>query len=109
VAIFDRLFAEHDLAHWRRVLDGAGIIFGIVGRVDDIRHDEQALAAGFLKPYVDEPDLWTIDSPFFLAGQEKLPPRAAPRTPGQHSDEVLRQYGYAEAEIAGLRAAGVVA
>jgi crotonobetainyl-CoA:carnitine CoA-transferase CaiB-like acyl-CoA transferase len=109
VAIFDRLFAEHDLAHWRRVLDEAGIIFGIVGRVDDIRHDEQALAAGFLKPYADEPDLWTIDSPFFLAGQEKVAPRAAPRTPGQHSDEVLRQYGYGEAEIAELRAAGVVA
>jgi crotonobetainyl-CoA:carnitine CoA-transferase CaiB-like acyl-CoA transferase len=35
--------------------------------------------------------------------------RAAPRTPGQHSDEVLRQYGYGDAEIAELRAAGVVA
>jgi len=109
VTIFDRLFAEHDLAHWRRVLDAAGIIFGIVGQVDDIRHDEQVLAAGFLKPYVDDPDLMTIDSPFFLAGQDKVPPRAAPRTPGQHSDEVLRQYGYGEAEIAELRAAGVVA
>ena len=78
VAIFDRLFAEHDLAHWRRTLDEAGLIFGIVGQVDDIRHDEQVLAAGFLRPYVDEPDLWTIDSPFFLAGQEKAPPRKAP-------------------------------
>ncbi|HWD60551.1 MAG TPA: CoA transferase [Stellaceae bacterium] len=109
VAIFDRLFAAHDLAHWRHTLDDAGLIFGVVGRVDDIRHDEQALAAGFLKPYVDDPDLWTIDSPFFLAGQDKVPPRAAPRTPGQHSDEVLRQYGYADSEIAALRAAGVVA
>ena len=109
VAIFDRLFAEHDLAHWRRVLDEAGIIFGIVGRVDDVRHDEQVLAAGFLKPYVDDPDLWTVDSPFFLAGQEKVPPRTAPRTPGQNSDEVLREYGYGDADIAELRAAGVVA
>jgi formyl-CoA transferase len=109
VAIFDRLFAEHDLAHWRQVLDEAGIIFGIVGQVDDIRHDEQALAAGFLKPYADDPALWTIDSPFFLAGQDKVPPRTAPMTPGQHSDEVLRQYGYGEAEIAALREAKVVA
>jgi crotonobetainyl-CoA:carnitine CoA-transferase CaiB-like acyl-CoA transferase len=109
VAILDQLFAEHDLAHWRKILDKAGIIFGIVGRVDDIRHDEQALAAGFVKPYADDPDLWTLDSPFFLAGQEKVPPRTAPVTPGQHSDEVLRQYGYGDAEIAALREAGVVA
>ncbi len=108
MAIFDRLFAQHDLAHWRKTLDEAGIIFGIVGQVDDIRHDEQVLAAGFLKPYADDPDLWTIDSPFFLAGQEKVPPRTAPAV-GQNSDEVLRQYGYDEAEIAKLRAAGVVA
>ena len=108
VAILDRLFAEHDLAHWRKTLDDAGLIFGVVGQVDDIRHDEQVLAAGFLKPYADDPDLWTIDSPFFLAGQQKVPPRKAPAV-GQNSDEVLRQYGYGEAEIAELRAAGVVA
>jgi crotonobetainyl-CoA:carnitine CoA-transferase CaiB-like acyl-CoA transferase len=108
VAILDRLFAEHDLAHWRKTLDEAGLIFGVVGRVEDIRHDEQVLAAGFLKPYADDPDLWTIDSPFFLAGQEKVPPRTAPAV-GQNSDEVLRQYGYGDAEIAVLREAGVVA
>jgi crotonobetainyl-CoA:carnitine CoA-transferase CaiB-like acyl-CoA transferase len=108
VAILDRLFAERDLAHWREVLDKAGLIFGVVGRVEDIRHDEQVLAAGFLKPYADEPDLMTIDSPFFLAGQEKVAPRTAPAV-GQNSDEVLRQYGYGDAEIAALRAAGVVA
>ena len=108
VMILDKLFAEHDLAHWRQRLDEAGLIFGVVGRVDDIRHDEQVLAAGFLKPYADDPQLWTIDSPFFLAGQEKVPPRRAPGV-GQNSDEVLREYGYSEAEIAALRADGVVA
>jgi crotonobetainyl-CoA:carnitine CoA-transferase CaiB-like acyl-CoA transferase len=90
------------------VLDEAGLIFGVVGRVDDIRHDEQVLAAGFLQPYADDPDLWTIDSPFFLAGQDKVKPRKAPAI-GENSDEVLRQYGYGESEIAELRAAGVVA
>ncbi len=108
VAILDTLFAEHDLAYWRKTLDDAGLIFGVVGRVDDIRHDEQVLAAGFLKPYADDPELWTIDSPFFLAGQEKVPPRRAPAV-GQNSDEVLRQYGYSDAEIAALRAEGIVA
>src|SRR5256885_10438881 len=108
VTILDKLFAEHELAYWREKLDEAGLIFGVVGRVDDIRHDEQVLAAGFLKPYADDPQLWTIDSPFFLAGQEKVPPRRDPGV-GQNSDEVLREYGYSDEEIAALRADGVVA
>jgi crotonobetainyl-CoA:carnitine CoA-transferase CaiB-like acyl-CoA transferase len=108
VAIFDRLFAEHDLAHWRRVLDDAGLIFGVVGRVEDISGDEQALTAGFLRPYADDPELMTIDSPFFIGGQDKVPPRTAPAV-GENSDQVLRAYGYGDSEIAELRAAGVVA
>jgi hypothetical protein len=41
------------------------------GRVDDIRHEAQVLAAGTSGRHVDEPDLRTIDSPFFVDGQEK--------------------------------------
>jgi crotonobetainyl-CoA:carnitine CoA-transferase CaiB-like acyl-CoA transferase len=107
VQILDRLFAEHNLAHWRRVLDEAGLIFGIVAEVGDIRGDEQVLAAGFLRPFADDDELWTIDSPIFLADQEKLPPHRAPAV-GEHSDEVLRAAGYAEAEIRALREEGVV-
>ena len=101
------LFTQHDLAHWRKTLDDAGIISVLVGRVDDIRHDEQVLAAGYLRRYVDEPDLWTIDSPFFVAGQEKVPPRTAPAV-GENSEEVLRAAGYDESESQKLRAAGVI-
>jgi len=107
VAILDGLFAQHDLAHWRRTLDDAGIIFGIVAEVGDLRYDEQVLAAGYLKPLSDDP-AWTIDSPIFIAGQDKVKPRRAPHV-GEHSDQVLREAGYADAEIAELRAAGVVA
>ena len=57
--------------------------------------------------HVDEPDLWTIDSPFFVAGQEKVPPRTAPAV-GANSEEVLRAAGYDESEIQALRAAGVI-
>jgi crotonobetainyl-CoA:carnitine CoA-transferase CaiB-like acyl-CoA transferase len=108
VTIFDRLFAEHDLAHWRHVLDEAGLIFGVVGQVDDIRHDEQVLAAGFLRPFVDDTELWTIDSPFFLAGQEKVEPRKAPARAGEHSEQVLREAGYGDPEIGQLRADGII-
>jgi crotonobetainyl-CoA:carnitine CoA-transferase CaiB-like acyl-CoA transferase len=106
VAIFDRLFAQRDLAHWRQILDHAGIIFGIVAETRDIAEDEQALAAGHLVPFVDA-DFMTVNSPFEIRGQEKVKPRAAPGV-GQQSEQVLRDAGYAAAEIAALRQAGVI-
>jgi crotonobetainyl-CoA:carnitine CoA-transferase CaiB-like acyl-CoA transferase len=105
--ILDRIFATRALAHWRRVLDDAGIIFGIVAETSDIADDEQALAAGHLVPVVDA-DYMTINSPIEIRGQEKIPPRRAPGV-GEHSEDVLRGAGYGEAEIAALREAGVIA
>jgi crotonobetainyl-CoA:carnitine CoA-transferase CaiB-like acyl-CoA transferase len=49
----------------------------------------------------------TVNSPLWIAGQDKLPPRAAP-TVGQHSEEILREAGYCEATIRELQAAGVI-
>jgi crotonobetainyl-CoA:carnitine CoA-transferase CaiB-like acyl-CoA transferase len=106
VVVLDRVFATRDLADWRRALDDAGIIFGIVAEVEDIATDEQALAAGHLVPVADA-DYLTVNSPIEIRGQEKLPPRRAPRV-GEHSAAVLRDLGYAEAEIAALREAGIL-
>ena len=107
LTILDRIFATRDLTHWRRVLDDAGIIFGIVAETQDIAEDEQALAAGHLVPFVDA-DFMTINSPIEIRGQLKVRPRRAPLV-GEHSEAVLREAGYAEADIAALRAAGVIA
>jgi formyl-CoA transferase len=57
-------------------------------------------------PFADT-DLLTIDSPFAIRGQDKVPPRRAPAV-GEHSEDVLRAAGYAEGEIAALREAGVI-
>jgi formyl-CoA transferase len=102
----DRIFATRDLAHWRRVLDEAGLIFGIVAETPDVATDEQALAAGHLVRLSDA-DYMTVNSPIEIRGQEKVPPRLAPDV-GEHSEQVLREADYAEAEIAALREAGVV-
>jgi crotonobetainyl-CoA:carnitine CoA-transferase CaiB-like acyl-CoA transferase len=48
-----------------------------------------------------------VRSPVRMSGFEPGPPRPAPR-PGEHTDEVLRQAGVGEAELAGLRAQGAV-
>lgn len=107
LAALDRIFQGRDLAEWRRILDAAGLIFGIVAEPDDLADDEQALAAGCLVPFADA-DLLTIDSPIAIAGEDKIRPRRAPKV-GEHSAEILREAGYAESEIAALREAGIIA
>lgn len=106
VALLDAAFAERDLEDWRRVLDGAGVTFGVVGTLDDIPGDEQMRACGALVPFPGGGE--TVSSPIQLDGETKVAPRRAPAV-GQDTDAVLRDAGYSADEIAHLRERGVVA
>jgi formyl-CoA transferase len=107
IKIFDETFAGKDLAEWRTILDGNGLVFGVVGILDDIPNDRQMIENEVLVPY-DGQDILTINSPIWVDGSKKVPPRRAPDI-GEHSDEILRRYGYDEAAIGKLRASGTVA
>jgi crotonobetainyl-CoA:carnitine CoA-transferase CaiB-like acyl-CoA transferase len=106
IGIFDQVFAQKDLAQWRAILDGKGLVFGVVGILDDIPSDRQMLENGVLVPFENDTML-TIDSPIWIEGSAKTRPRHPPAL-GQHSDEILRNAGYDAAAIAQLRAAGTV-
>ena len=106
IPILDDIFMARDQAEWRRILDEAGLIFGIVADMDEIDEDAQILASEALVPFTDGSWL-TVNSPLWIAGQEKLLPRPAPDV-GQHSEEVLREAGYPEGEIRAMREAGVI-
>jgi crotonobetainyl-CoA:carnitine CoA-transferase CaiB-like acyl-CoA transferase len=106
IVILDGIFATKDQVEWRSILDGAGLIFGIVADMDEIADDPQNLASEALVRFTDGSSL-TVNSPFWIAGQEKVEPRPAPHV-GEHSDEVLRDADYSDAEIQALRAEGVV-
>jgi formyl-CoA transferase len=106
VALLDDVFAERDLADWRGILDAAGVTFGVVGTLEDVPADEQMRACGGLVRFADGKGE-TVSSPFQLAGAAKAPPRRAPAI-GQHSEELLREAGYAADEIGRLRSLGVL-
>ena len=106
IAILDAVFAGKDLAEWRRILDASGLVFGIVGILDDIPNDRQMHDNDVLVPFEGE-SLLTINSPIWIDGAAKRPPRLPPGL-GEHSDEVLREAGFDAAEIARLRQAGAV-
>jgi formyl-CoA transferase len=106
IKIFDETFATRDLAEWRKLLDGNGLVFGVVGILDDLPTDRQMIDNEVLVPFENDTML-TINSPIWVDGSTKVRPRLPPAV-GEHSDEILRSAGYGEAEIKQLRAAGAV-
>src|SRR3954447_16423700 len=106
IGIFDEIFATKDLAEWRKILDGNGLVFGVVGILDDIPDDRQMLENDVLVPFEGD-GMLTINSPIWVDGASKVKPRHPPGV-GEHSDEVLRTAGYDEASITQLRATGTV-
>ena len=107
VEILDEEFQKRDLAGWRKTLDEAGLIFGVVATLEDMPKDEQMRASEVLVPFENDTML-TVNSPVWVEGAGKVPPRRAPGV-GEHTDEVLRAAGYGPAEIEQLKTRGVVA
>jgi crotonobetainyl-CoA:carnitine CoA-transferase CaiB-like acyl-CoA transferase len=109
IAELDAIFATGDLAHWREALDRHDITFGLVGRLEDAGADRQLLENGVFPELTlaDGQRLRTVDSPLSIAGVEKVAPRPAPMA-GEHTDEVLREFGYSSEQIGQLRVRGAV-
>ncbi|MBB1091005.1 CaiB/BaiF CoA transferase family protein [Rhodopseudomonas pseudopalustris] len=106
IGIFDGIFATRDLADWRKTLDGNGLVFGVVGILDDIPNDQQMIDNDVLVPFENNTIL-TVNSPIWVEGSAKIRPRLPPAV-GEHSDEVLRSAGYDNEAIRALRASGAV-
>jgi formyl-CoA transferase len=105
-ATLDAIFATRPAAEWERVLDDHGIVFGTAHTVTDVPNDAQARACGAIVPVADG-SMLTVSSPFWVAGENKVPARRAPEI-GEHSDAVLAAAGYGAEEIKLFRAANVV-
>lgn len=91
-------------------LETARVPAGPVLQLDEVLDDPQVKARRLLE-YVDYPG---APKPVPLANPamqlSATPPRIRYRAPtlGEHTDEILHELGYANAEIAALRASGVV-
>ena len=91
IKIFDEIFATKDLAEWRKILDGNGLVFGVVGILDDIPNDKQMIENEVLVPFENDTML-TINSPIWVDGsQEGAAAQAARHRRAQRRDPAQRR------------------
>lgn len=110
IPILDDVFIQRDLAEWCQRLDAAGITYGVIGTLGDLRHDEQMRIAGAIVPLHGsgpQPTEETLATPFHLSDAPQRPAGPAPKL-GQHTEAVLADYGFSDEEIARLREAGAL-
>lgn len=106
-AILAPIFASKTYAEWAKALAAAGIPFGVIERVADVVHDEQAGHAGIFAE-TSNPDVpRTVNNPIRL-GFAKPRVSGRPADVGQHSEEILRELGHGDAEIELLRKSGAL-
>ncbi len=108
-AIIEAVTATRTSAEWIDELNRAGCPCGPIYKMNEVFADPQVQHLGIVQP-VDHPALGRLD----LVGQavtlSRTPSSLRTATPerGEHSDAVLRELGYDDAAIAGLRRDGVI-
>ena len=109
VPLLEPLLRARARADWLAALEAAGVPCGPINDLGEVFADEQVRARGMVAS-VEHPQAGAIDlvaSPIKLSATPARV-RQAPPLLGQHTDEVLREIGLDDAEIASLRARGVV-
>jgi len=100
------IFALHSLAHWSALFaDGQACVTPVL-RLDETMAHPHFQARGMVVPGNAQVPL-QLGQAVKMSGFKPAVPGSAPR-PGQHTDEVLREAGFAERELADLRAGGAV-
>ena len=106
-----RRYQEKTAAEWEAEFKTKGHSVSIIKRIDEVFDDSQVIANEMLTEF-EQPGLGTVEAvsrPFRLSGTATEPwfRRPAPHL-SEHADEVLREVGFRDAEIASMRAARVV-
>ncbi len=104
-SILDPIFAADTYPSWRDRLLAKGIPHGLIGRLQDLATDPQAVASGAVVETANPMMPRGIAAPFALASIN-VPPHAPAPALGADTTSVLTDAGYAAEEITALRKDG---
>ena len=109
VGVLSKIFKQNTCEHWIALLEANDIPTCRVNRLEDVLHSEQ-IAENKLVVERDDPTrghISILGPPVHLSRTQTTFERLAPMI-GEHTDEVLAEFGLDEGEIAVLRTAKVV-
>ena len=111
VAILDEVFAKKTLEEWGRILDESDLVWAPVQTSAQIVVDPQAHAAGaFVDVTRKNGEVYkSVATPVRFHDGEDAQPRGDTPAFGEHTLEVLREYGFSEAEIESLSSKNIIA
>jgi len=109
-AAIDSYLADRTSAEWIARLNEAGVPCGTINTIDEVFQDPQVQHLGIVQDIATggaRGTLHVVGQPMSLA---RTPSRLAAPPPerGAHTHEVLREFGFSDAEIAALREKKVV-
>ena len=102
--VLEEYFVKRDTADWIEVLNKAGVPAGPIYSIDQAFADPQVQTLGMVQKLGEVPYL---GQPVTLS-RTPSQPYAHPPKQGEHTADVLREFGYRDAEIEDLRKKGIV-
>ena len=109
VAALDDIFATKTRAEWAELFDRFDLVWGPVQGIAEVVNDPQARALGaFAKlPHRSGDEIELVRSPIEFSATPASIRSGAPEL-GEHTEEVLLEYGYSWDDIAALKEKGAI-